>query len=414
MGPVALFDKSFLQSLSVDEAVWFDHFYIANISPLFYVETLADLDKEMRRGRTPEQVVGEIATKSPEMQGYPNVHHSELLLADLFGQHISMTMRPVIAGGKSVKSGSKRGVNFDVSPEQRAFGRWQDGKYSELEREFARSWRAKLELLSFDNSEPEMLKLGIDVKACKNLDQAYEAADKVVSAASKPYDLLGFICRTFGLPRQYHQDLVRRYQLAGLPSLARYAPYAAHLAKVEILFHVSVARAFISPDRPSNKVDIAYLYYLPFCNVFISGDKLHKNAAEYFLMKGQRFVWAPDLKADLRRLNEYYLLLPEAERDRGIISFADRPPSEDNFLTADLWDLIDTRWRTQWGENIAPLSKEGNDKLVEHLKGFTEAPTLPPGTPPLPDDDLDCLSFQRAVRRKRGSWYQVPRDIQIG
>ncbi len=50
MGPSALFDKSFLQSLSVDESVWFDHFFSANISPLFYIETLADLDKEMSRG----------------------------------------------------------------------------------------------------------------------------------------------------------------------------------------------------------------------------------------------------------------------------------------------------------------------------------------------------------------------------
>lgn len=58
MGPIALFDKSFLQSLNIDEAVWFDQFFIANISPLFYVETLADLDKEIRHGRTAEDVVG--------------------------------------------------------------------------------------------------------------------------------------------------------------------------------------------------------------------------------------------------------------------------------------------------------------------------------------------------------------------
>lgn len=30
MGPIVLFDKSFLQALSVDEAVWFDHFFLAN------------------------------------------------------------------------------------------------------------------------------------------------------------------------------------------------------------------------------------------------------------------------------------------------------------------------------------------------------------------------------------------------
>lgn len=124
MGPIALFDKSFLQSLSLDESVWFDQFYTPNISPLFYVETLADLDKEMDRGRTAEQVVGGIAEKSPQLSGAPNIHHSELLLANLLGQPVSMSNRPIVAGGRPVESGGKKGVNIDVSPEAKAFNRW--------------------------------------------------------------------------------------------------------------------------------------------------------------------------------------------------------------------------------------------------------------------------------------------------
>jgi hypothetical protein len=58
MGPMALFDKSFLQSISTDEAVWFDHFFIPIICPVFYVETLGNLAKEEtlrtnRMGRLP-------------------------------------------------------------------------------------------------------------------------------------------------------------------------------------------------------------------------------------------------------------------------------------------------------------------------------------------------------------------------
>ena len=33
--------------------------------PLFFVETLADLKKEVGEGRTPEQVVGNLAEKAP-------------------------------------------------------------------------------------------------------------------------------------------------------------------------------------------------------------------------------------------------------------------------------------------------------------------------------------------------------------
>ena len=64
IGPITI-DKSALQSFNPDEALWFDWFYKTNITPLFYVETLADLNKQMRDGRTSEQVVGNIAYKTP-------------------------------------------------------------------------------------------------------------------------------------------------------------------------------------------------------------------------------------------------------------------------------------------------------------------------------------------------------------
>lgn len=413
MGPIALFDKSFLQSLSLDESVWFDQFFIPNISPLFYVETLADLDKEMSRGRTADQVVGNIAEKSPQLSGAPNAHHSELLLANLLGQPVSMSNRPIVAGGRPVESGGKRGVNIDISPEAKAFNRWQDGEYLQIEREFARAWRAHIKSLSFESSSDYAQKLGTDISQCKNMDDAFAAASQIVSNSSKPYDLIAFIVRTIGIPPEYQREFVHRYQVSGFPPLNRYAPYAAHVIKVEVFFHICVSRGFISADRPSNKIDIAYLHYLPFCNIFISGDRLHRSTASLFLGKDQRFVWGPDLKADLKRLNDHYLTLPQETKDRGVISFASKPPTEGGFLTAELWDMMSTSWRKK-SENLAPLSSEANDKLIQHIKGFTDAPTLPPDQMPDPTEELDSLSIQRSVRRKRGSWYQVPKDLKNG
>ena len=44
-GPTLIFDKSALQALSLDEAVWLDHYFLSNVTPVFFVETLADLEK---------------------------------------------------------------------------------------------------------------------------------------------------------------------------------------------------------------------------------------------------------------------------------------------------------------------------------------------------------------------------------
>ena len=68
MGPITLFDKSFLQSLSLDEAVWFDAFFMPVICPIFYVETLANLAK-VQTNRTADTEVRIIAEKTPVLSG---------------------------------------------------------------------------------------------------------------------------------------------------------------------------------------------------------------------------------------------------------------------------------------------------------------------------------------------------------
>src|SRR5215218_4554485 len=98
MGPPVIFDKSALQGLNIDEAVWFEAFFLANVVPVFYVETLADLEKEVAQGKTPEAVVGRLAEKTPSSAA-PNVHHREMILGELLGNEIEMTRRPVISGG---------------------------------------------------------------------------------------------------------------------------------------------------------------------------------------------------------------------------------------------------------------------------------------------------------------------------
>jgi hypothetical protein len=63
---------------------------------LFFVETLADLSKEVEAGTTPEQVVGNIAAKTPETGSVVSVDHWHLRLADLDGYQIEIERRPYI------------------------------------------------------------------------------------------------------------------------------------------------------------------------------------------------------------------------------------------------------------------------------------------------------------------------------
>ena len=87
-------------SLPVDSrelSLWLDTFYYPNITPLFFMETLADLEKQVAEGRTPEQVVGNLAEKTPVQSGGPNVHHTPLYVASLLGQDVAMDNRVLLA-----------------------------------------------------------------------------------------------------------------------------------------------------------------------------------------------------------------------------------------------------------------------------------------------------------------------------
>ena len=101
MGPNLIFDKSFIESLSESEAVFLDNFFMTNIIPIFYVETLADLGKSSKKGkiqRTSEELVSEIVKKTPMLGAVPGLHHQRLVVENLLGQEVEMTVhhRPII------------------------------------------------------------------------------------------------------------------------------------------------------------------------------------------------------------------------------------------------------------------------------------------------------------------------------
>jgi hypothetical protein len=145
MSIITLFDKSFLQSLTVDESVCFDRFFYPVICPVFYVETLADLSKKVRDDRTADAEVRIIADKFPEMSGTPCAEYSNMVVLEILGIfHPPMNRRIPRSGGRSVSGGNRVGVVFDESPEGAAFRRWQNEEFYEIERQFAAGWRAAL------------------------------------------------------------------------------------------------------------------------------------------------------------------------------------------------------------------------------------------------------------------------------
>lgn len=413
MGPITLFDKSFLQSLTVDESVWFDHYFTPNICPVFFVETLADLAKsKLREGRTTEHEVAIIAEKTPEVSGYVCAYHGQLCLGDLLGHPVPLTGQIPMPGGQTVQLNGQTGLVFPQAPETEAMSRWQAGQFQEVEHIVAREWRQTVSELDLKGMAETMQVIGINGKTCKSLDQAAKMAQDIVQSSNKPFDQMKLLFYFTKIGRQHIPAVLERWKVAGYRPLAQHAPYAAHILTIELFFQIALAASLISSDRPSNRVDISYLFYLPFCEVFTSTDRLHQKCAPHFLREDQDFVWGDDLKADLRRINAHWLAtLTETQREAGLNTIPHVPIEHEESVVIRLWDRHSPGWRNRLKRVEPKMSPEMEKQLIEQVKAIREASPVS-----LPEEERLKMDFphttvERSVRPRKGSWWQFPKGM---
>jgi hypothetical protein len=410
LGPIIQFDKSALQSFNPDEALWCDNFYTTVITPIFFVETLADLSKEMAKGRTPEQVVGNIAYKTPEMGAFVVANHWDLRVANLLGYPIEMQGRPPIAGGIRTQLAGDNATVYEVPQEMRAAQRWQSGDFLGVEREFARRWRSKLANMDFSNIDRILRSLGAGKVKPGDLAEARAWSEQMVRGDGRRYKTLEAAFKVFGVAPQLQSRVLTRWKEAGRPGLDEFAPYAAYNLKVDLFFYLSLQASLISSQRASNRVDIAYLYYLPFCMIFTSGDRPHENISPLFLREDQEFLWAPKLKEDLGRLDAHYDKLPESTKAQGIMRFASTPPKEGDYLTAKLWD----RYLPAWREPHVPTSDRMTAKAKTYAKALSDQAKparKANGLRSLESGPHDPVAFERHVHARKGKWQIMPPEL---
>jgi hypothetical protein len=171
---------------------------------------------------------------------------------------------------------------------------------------------------------------------------------------------------------------------------------------VDLLYYLAIAANLISRSKKSNRADFAYVYYLPFCMVFTSGDKLHADIVPLFLRNNQTFVKAADFKADLARLDQHYSALPEGTKNRGAFNFAKYPPTENTFLLTDLWDKHLPLWRKHEREP-QPLTSDSEKKVVDHINRLKDQSTPVDKQGP-GDGEMDYMLISRKVFAAKGKW----------
>ena len=309
---ITIFDKSFIHAISVEEAAVFDMHFMSNITPLFFVEVLGDLEKvDVTEPHKRAALIKSLATKTPDFRSYPNVSHTDLMLNELLGHEIEMRGRPHIGGGKRIQNDKGLGTIFDEAPEMRAKNRWHNGHFEEQEYALAKAWR---EMLAANPMAMEKLIKGTAGRFSFRDYAAIKAkADEFIDKGSRLIALHTAL-EIARIPPRLHSHILVRWKGAGGPPLREFAPYTAFCLSVDLFRVLAMGSGHMSWEKSSNYVDLAYLYYLPFCQVFISTDKIHRHTVPLFMNPiRQAFVWGPDLRAELAILAAEYMAAPDIE-----------------------------------------------------------------------------------------------------
>jgi hypothetical protein len=346
IGPTLIIDKSTLQSLTIEEAKWLSHHFHPNLIEPLFVEIVGALTATDRR-----DPVADVAALAKKMLGMgltttPNMRHRDLVVGNLLGLEFAMDGRIVFEGVQPIPRQRSRAVLFIPEPPQiEALRRLAEGKFVDREKEGAallRRFIADVDLRRIREvfeTTPAGYKVG-------DLNEVLAIVDRMLDGRGR-YDALRRAIDHLHIPKRYRAKIVRRWKLMGGLPFKDFAPYSYYVLRVETCFDLALGMGLISASDSKNFIDIMYAYYLPFCEVFVSTDKLHRQIIPLFLREDQRFVWGADIKSDASKLRAHYEGLPTEIKNSGTLSYAHLPPKEGDFLVARIFDELRPGWR-EW------------------------------------------------------------------
>ncbi len=192
------------------------------------------------------------------------------------------------------------------------------------------------------------------------------------------------------------------------PPLREHVPYFIFMLTINIFFCLALPTQLLKNVKASHRIDLAYLYYLPFCSVFTSKDNFHVQIVPLFLGPNQKFIDGIQFKEDLKKLNEYYSALPVDVLKTGLINFAAHPPESEDFFVTRMWDRFLPRWRSIKAQPKPERDPEEEKQLLKEINQLSR-----PGLLAHDERDIDKVDYAQVVRMvlpRKGKWLRFSEE----
>jgi hypothetical protein len=372
--PVLILDKSAVESLSPEQVQFlFKHFFV-NIPQIFLNEVQGDLQK-IRKGETKDNSIRRVvalAGKSHRIDSMVNAYYKFLCFNSLLGFDVPMDGRCMGSNPvKTVQSSLGKGIVIDQSEGDEKLLRWALGAFTEEEVKESEVWRQRIQKLDLNLYLRQLDILKITLPKSDSHKELPTAAETILDNPAYQMILLLWLLAIINITAgEDHRIIVERWKVSGLP-LKEFAPYAYYCLKVYFVFFVGLQNNLFSA-KPTNRLDLEYCFYLPFCHAFVSKDDFHRRLVPLLLRHDQRFVWADDLRADLNRLIDEWNSLDDSAKQERYIQYGKYPPQIEDSIVSNLWERYMPP-RTKPAGNLLPtLPKEFVDQIREVLNKLSK------------------------------------------
>lgn len=378
MGPVTILDKSAFQGLSQREHRYFVRYFLGNVTPVLVQEITADLSKTAKEGKLPEEKVVELAQKFHGSGTSANQNYRALCLVSLMGTHVPMDGRILVDNGTLLRDeDGSTGMFVDLSFYNHLIMKLADNQSDESDREFARRWREATSNLSLQGLTKYLSAHHIILPKAATTDEIKLSVDTMLAKSSLQRiwfeAILGLMKAAPSEATQIRARWSREETF-----LKTFAPFAYHCLRALLMLFVASRDSHIK-TKPTDLVDLQYLYYLPCCTVFSSDDKVHRILAPLLIRQDQTFVRAPDLKRALRELADYFEARTEQERIWLSYALGSHPPPLANNLVSQLWRKHMRPWSRGMRNFASKLSEQESEAALQYVEElFKTSAATPP------------------------------------
>jgi hypothetical protein len=214
--------------------------------------------------------------------------------------------------------------------------RWQRGEFNEQDKKYARIWQYVKDSSKADNYIKILQANHIIIPKSTSIGELVIVVDELLRNSTMQSVFLDMFLSYQSIDKIKKHVIKERFNQCSY-SLSKVAPYAFYCLKVLVLFLGAYKFDLLLEKKTDDQIDLEYLFYLPFCNVFSSNDKFHMMLAPSLMRSDQLFLTGEDLKKGIQEIES----LPTHNETMNAQCFPVPPMPKESIIRA-VW--LKTKW----------------------------------------------------------------------